>query len=258
VEYAETTACASLPPEQVALWEEVATDLLSAWTGHIFGVCSVEVRPCGMGCDDAGWATYWGRGPHWDPTFPSRGTGGAPFYPVIVGGKWFNITCGCAGRCMCDPAGPTVLSLPGPAQTVEEVWQDGDLLPASSYRLDRKRWLIRTDGEVWPQCQNMLGDPRADDKTFLVAYTKGLPVPVGGQIAAGRLACELALAAADSEECQLPDSMVSLTRQGVAMNFQDLTQSPDQIVTGIRSIDWWVASVSQPARFASIRSYDTA
>jgi hypothetical protein len=248
-----------LPPEEQAIWVQVASDLLYAWTNQVFGVCPVEVRPCQQGCSDAGWSTYWGRGPGWDPTFPSHGygpRGAAPWWPVLIGGQWYNMTCGCAGSCSCEPTGPTVISLPGPAQSVEEVWVDGAPLPATSYRLDRKRYLIRTDGEPWPTCQNMLADPYNDPGTFLVSYLKGLPVPVGGQIAVGRLACEFAKAAS-GEECDLPDSMVSLTRQGVAMNFQDLTQSPDRIVTGIRSIDWWVDSVAKPAAFASVRSYDS-
>jgi hypothetical protein len=258
VDYTGCSSCGDLPPEEQAVWEQIATDLLGSWTGNVFGVCTVELRPCQTGCADSNWATYWGRGPRWDPTFPSQGGPGVPFYPVLVGGKWFNVTCGCVGRCTCEPTGPTVLTLPGPVQTVDEVWVDGALLPASAYRLANKRHLIRVDGEVWPGCQDMLMDPRLDPDTFLVVYSKGLPVPAGGQMAAGRLACELALAACGSEECQLPDSMTALTRQGISMNFQDMTQGPEQVVTGIRSIDWWVASVSKPAAFASVRSYDTA
>ena len=245
------------PAAAQALWEAVASDLLWHWTGQVFGLCAVEVRPCQTGCEDSGWATFWGRGPGYDPTFPSMG-GAGRWHPVLVTGKWYNMSCGCAGLCRCEPTGPAALTLPGPAQSVEEVWLDGVLFPASSYRLDRKRFLVRTDGGVWPACQDMLGDPYADTGTFLVKYTKGLPVPIGGQIAVGRLACEMALGACGSEECALPDGLVSLSRQGISMNFQDPTQ-PGAVATatGIRSIDMWVGSVTQPATFASVRSYDT-
>jgi hypothetical protein len=250
------------PAAAQALWEAVASDLLWNWTGQVFGVCSVDLRPCQKGCANGGnWSTYWGRGPGWDPTFPSMGTGpsgGAPWFPVLVSGRWYNMYCGCVGQCHCAPSGPTVITLPGPAQEVEEVWVDGVLLPTDAYRLDRKRYLVRTDGEVWPTCQDMLADPLTDTDTFLVRYTKGLPVPIGGQIAVGRLACELALGACGSDECALPDGLVNLSRQGLTMQFQDMTQPDAQMATGIRSIDWWVSSVTQPATFASVRSFDTA
>lgn len=249
------------PAAAQAIWEAVASDLLWNWTGQVFGVCSVVLRPCQKGCDSAGWSTFWGRGPGWDPTFPSMGTGpsgAAPWYPVLVSGRWYNMYCGCIGQCSCSPTGPTVLTLPGPAQTVEEVLIDGVVLDPANYRLDRKRYLIRIDGNTWPTCQDMLADPETDSNTFQVTYTKGAPVPIGGQIAVGRLACELALGACGSDECALPDGMTSLSRQGLTMNFQDLTQpGVEAIVTGIRSIDWWVQSVNKPATFASVRSFDT-
>lgn len=342
------------PEAAQALWEAVASDLLWNWTNQVFGVCSVEVRPCQEGCENSGWSTYWGRGPGWDPGFPSMGTGprgGASWYPVLISGQWHNVTCGCAGTCKCSPSGPAVLALPGPVQSVSQVLIDGQVVPPSAYRVADKRYLVRTDGDVWPKCQDMnkpagplyepvvinnptntmtvtrsgqlvqilvepttliqggnfsgtlpwtvrsasqtslptgvfvlstgsknvtgssgpgfapfrvvyetsdAPDPLDLTDTFEVTYQKGIPVPIGGQIAVGRLACELAMAACGDEECALPDSMVSLSRQGVSMNFQDLTQvGTEAVVTGIRSIDWWVNSVTQPATFASVRSFDT-
>ena len=59
----ECEALTGLPPEEQAIWIQVASDLLYAWTNQVFGVCPVEVRPCQQGCSDAGWSTYWGRGP---------------------------------------------------------------------------------------------------------------------------------------------------------------------------------------------------
>lgn len=248
------------PAAAQALWEAVATDLLWNWTGRVFGVCEVTVRPCGGTCPESftGWSTFWGRGPGWDPFFPGGGgrgpARGAAWYPVLVSGRWFNITCGCIGSCTCEPTGPTVLSLPGPIQSVTEVRIDGQALPSTAYRVDRKRWLIRTDGGVWPRCQNMLADPAADPDTFEVTYEHGIPVPIGGQVAVGRLACELALSAC-GEECALPERIQSLSRQGISMTFQDLTA--DTIETGIWSIDSWVDSATKPRPYASVKSVDT-
>lgn len=248
------------PEKAKELYEAIASDLLWNWTGRVFGTCEVSVRPCQSGCADSGWSTYWGRGPLWDPGFPSHGTGphgGASWYPVLVSGRWYNVTCGCAGVCTCAVTGPTVLSLPGPIQSVTEVWIDGVVLPPTSYRVQNKRYLIRTDGEAWPQCQNMLADPTTDKDTFEVTYVKGLPVPIGGQVAAGRLACELALAACGSAECALPERVTTITRQGVTVGFADTYEDLKAGGTGIYSIDTWVASVTRSNSFASVRSYDT-
>lgn len=241
-----------------AWFEAQAIDYLWNWTGGVFGVCDVQVRPCREGCDgNAQWAsTFWGRGPGFDPGFPRLGMGGAStggFYPVLVSGQWFNMTCGCLGQCKCSPSGPTVLSLPGPVQSITEVTIDGIVVPPTDYRLDRNRWLIRTDGEVWPGCQDMNAATDAQG-SFVVRYTRGVPVPVGGQVAAGRLACELALAACEDDNCALPDNWQTLTRQGITIN-----ADPNQegtTLTGIWSIDEWVKSVNRPKPTASVRSVD--
>lgn len=245
-----------------ALFETVATDLLWNWTNRVYGVCEETVRPCQSGCSESftGWSTFWGRGPGYDPTFPAAGAGpggSVPWYPVLVSGRWFNITCGCAGTCQCTPAGPTVLSLPGPVQGVTEVRVDGAVVPPSAYRVDRKRWLIRTDGGVWPRCQNMLADPAVDADTFEVTYMRGIPVPAGGRVAAGRLACELALAACGDSSCQLPQRMTTMTRQGVTVGFADTYEDLKEGGTGIYSIDTWVASSTRGTPYASVKSIDT-
>jgi len=245
--------------EQARLWfEAMATDILWNATGQVFGVCDQVVRPCRDDCSgNAQWAsTFWGRGPGFDPGFPRMGMGGAGtggFYPVLVSGQWFNITCGCLGTCSCSPSGPASLSLPGPVQSVEEVTIDGIVVPPTAYRIDRQRWLIRTDGGVWPRCQDMNA---ADDAqgSFVVRYRRGVPVPAMGSAAVGRLACELALAWCGSDDCALPERIQTITRQGltVGVNTSDVAWAQ----TGIWAIDNWVTQVTKPRPFASVRSVD--
>ena len=243
------------------MFEAIASDLLWNWTNRVYGVCEAVVRPCGGDCDEAftGWGTFWGRGPGYDPGFPAAGGvyGGRPFYPVLVSGRWFNMVCGCVGTCQCTPAGPTVLSLPGPVQSVTEVRIDGAVLDPTAYRVERKRWLIRIDGDVWPRCQNMLADPTTDVDTFEVTYQRGIPVPIGGQVAVGRLACELAMAACGSEECALPERMTTITRQGVTVGFADTYEDLKAGGTGIYAIDTWVASTTRGVPYASVKSIET-
>lgn len=258
----ECDAYANWPEEQrpmaQAWFEAIAIDMLWNWTGNLFGVCTEEVRPCRQDCaGNERWSsTFWGRGPGFDPGFPrlgGMGAGGSAFYPVLVSGAWFNITCGCFQTCSCSPSGPKVLSLPGPVQGVEEVTIDGVVVPPSAYRIDRGRWLIRTDGGVWPGCQDM-NVPADAVGSFVVRYQKGIAVPPGGQVAAGRLACELARAACSDEECALPERIQTITRQGltVGVNTSDVAWAQ----TGIWSIDNWVSTVNRPKPFASVRSVD--
>uniref|UniRef100_A0AAU7J7W1 Head-tail adaptor n=1 Tax=Microbacterium phage Merry TaxID=3144827 RepID=A0AAU7J7W1_9VIRU len=240
-----------------ATFEAMAVEFLWNATNRMFGVCQEELRPCRQDCaGNAAWATtFWGRGPGGNPGFPrlgAGGMGGGAFYPVLVSGQWFNVTCGCLGKCSCSPTGPSVLSLPGPAVAVTEVTIDGVTVDPETYRLDRGRWLVREDGS-WPGCQDM-NVPADAVGSFVVRYQRGVPVPVAGQVAAGRLACELAMAACGDEDCALPDNWQTLTRQGITIN-ADPNQDGSQ-VTGIWSIDEWIKQVNRPRSFASVRSVD--
>lgn len=242
-----------------AVFEAIASDMLWNWTNRVFGLCETVIRPCQEGCvGEDGRTTYWGRGPGYDPLFPRGGSGPSTgvWTPVMVGGKWYNITCGCAGNCTCDPSGPTVLTLPGPVQSVDEVLIDGIVLDPTAYRVDRKRFLIRTDGGVWPKCQDMLA-PYDGVGAFTITYQKGLPVPIAGSVAVGRLACELA-ASYCGGECALPQRITTVTRQGVSIGFQDLYQDLwEHGGTGIYSIDSWIQSVTRGTAYASVASIDT-
>lgn len=240
-----------------AWFEAQAVELLWEWTGRIYGLCDVIARPCRDDCDGGrdGSSTFWGRGPGYDPTFPraGRGPGAGGWMPVMIRGEWFNVGCGCLSACSCGISGAQMLHLPGPIDSVQQVTIDGEVLPPTAYRIDNRRTLIRTDGGTWPSCQDLLA-PSTDENTFEVQYRRGLPAPVGGQVAAGRLACELALMACDSDECALPERLQTVSRQGITVGVALTGESWHD--TGIWSIDSWVAAVTRPKSFASVRSVD--
>lgn len=256
-----------------AVFEQMATDLLWNWTNRIFGACPVVYRPCRSECDGyQAYSTFWGRGPGYDPTFPRWGTsqgfnsagggvgGTSGWVPVLIAGDWFNVGCGTCGeaRCSCSlEDGTRSLRLPGPVQSVTEVLVDGEVLPPTAYRVDYGRLLIRTDGGTWPACQDLLAEPDQPN-TWQVTYVKGVAVPVGGLVAAGRLACELSKSYCGDETCELPENMTQLTRQGLTVTFDSTweTLQAGGTGTGIWSIDGWVASVTRPKPFASVRSVD--
>jgi hypothetical protein len=251
VSYAGCSSCApfvTMSVEDKAAFEEMATDWLYAWTLSAFGVCHTTIRPCRP--DDMP-PTFWGSGPL------SAGSSGGWFAypnPRLVGGAWTNLRC---GRCLdgCSCTAPTTLRLPGPVISISEVIVDGDLLPSSSYRVDDASLLVRVDGGHWPTAQN-LAQPTSEAGTWSVSYDLGREVPIGGQVAAGVLACELAKAACRDATCALPQRLQSISRQGVTVavldDFQDVTQGR----TGIWLIDSWVSSVTKPTRASKVYSPD--
>src|SRR5690625_2662114 len=167
-------------PAPKELFERMATDLLWNWTGRRYGICEVSIRPCRqqdyLGRED----TYSGRGPYTSlPGVPRAG-----WQPVLIDGSWFNLRCGsCSGGCNCEWG--KALSLPGPAQEIIEILIDGEILDPSKYYLTPWGTLVRVDGGFWPNAQDMSKAP-TEPGTWQITYKRGVPVPDGGQIAAGR------------------------------------------------------------------------
>lgn len=245
-------AWSTLSPEERATFEEMAVEFLWRWTGRVLGICEVSVRPCrDEWCDDAARrrSTFEGKGPR-----TSLGSGS--WGPVLIRGEWYNVGCfSCGDSCSCYP-GTIAISLPGPVAHVTEVLIDGEVLDPSSYRVDSRRWLVRTDGEGWPTSQD-LSAPANEPGTWQITYGRGTPVPAGGQIAAGMLAIELWRASCGDEDCGLPQRVQSITRQGVTVAVLDSFDDIDSGHTGIYLIDSWVASMTRPPRRPTIHSPDT-
>lgn len=247
VSYAE---CSDISPldglQEIA--EQMATDLLWNWTNRVYGGCPVTIRPCRQNCGQGGFTS--------DVWYTAGSAGGrAPWEPALIGGQWFNyIGCGrCGDSCGCSST-PT-LKLGWPVREVTEVLLDGEVLPPSSYRLDNRSLLVRTDGGEWPTCQNIAAPP-TEPGTWEISYVFGLPVPVGGQIAAGVLAVELAKAMCNDKSCMLPQRVQSITRQGVTVAILDQFEDVKEGRTGIWLVDAWVASVTKPRKGGRVYSVD--
>jgi hypothetical protein len=244
----------ALTAEERAVFEEMASEYLWTATGQRFGVCDVIARPCQSGCNGArSWmSTFWGRGPY---PWQGAAAAGGSWVPLLIAGQWYGIGCGCAGAgCSCSTERPSALRLPGPIVEVTSVKIDGVTLDPSDYTLLYDEILVRNDGTAWPTCQDLLAPSSALD-TFEVAYKRGAAVPVGGQVAAGRLAAEFARAACDSDDCALPERLQSITRQGVTASF--FLSGEKWQETGIWIIDSWVNSITNQQRSRpNIRSVD--
>jgi len=235
---------------QRQVFEQMASDYLYSWTGSIFGLCEASIRPCRADacCGRTNWSTFWGLGPY--PTFTlwAQQAGYFGWFPVLIAGEWHNCGCGvCPGNCSCPlDDGTLAIRLPGPVSSIIEVYVDGVLVPETAYTLEGNI-LLRTDGGRWPMQQDLYEDWNAKG-SFLIRYNKGLEVPVGGQLAAGLLAIELAKQACGGSDCVLTTSLTSISRQGVSLTMIDPTVAAMNGWTGIKFVDDWLNSIVRPRR----------
>lgn len=260
-----------------SLFEQMAIDMLWNWTNRFLSTYTVSVRPCRAQKPDIDPpSSFEGSGP-W-PINPGFGSGHSTiggygvgwWQPALIGGVWYNLYCGrCASeQCQCGPGQLVSISLPGPVVGIDEVLIDGAIVPASAYWVSNKRMLNRVDGGDWPFLQDLSVEPDQPN-TWQVTYQKGIEVPVGGQIAAGVLAVELAKSSIDDRSCRLPKRVSTITREGVSMTVLDpFSQSkgmsrssmevPKPVAVGIWEIDSWIAGIMVPRSTASVRSPDHA
>lgn len=210
-------ALATADDDEIERCTELAWGSLRVLTAGRVGHCPVLLRPCAPA--------------------PCNACSSSWMVPLsMLPSTWASTRCGGNG-CSCDSLSEVLL--PGPA-VVTEVLVDGLPLPPSAWRLDNGRRLLRTDGGVFPACQDMRLDV---DKpgTFAVRYVPGVTPGVAGLNAAELLACEFAKAIG-GQKCRLPSGVTTVVRQGVSM---DLSQGvfPGG-VTGIREVDAYVQSLN--------------
>jgi hypothetical protein len=219
-----------------ALATTASVSLLDRLTGFQFSQCPVTVRPCGKPC--GGFSGYM----TWPVGQPGSSGSGSPWMiPFVDNGIWRN--CGCSGGCSCEASCEIVIGVP--TVSVTEVTIDGIELDSAAYRLDHTRRgavLVRTDGECFPDCQDMDAGP-ADVGSFTVTYVPGAPLPADAAVYVGMLAGQFARACVGGD-CVLPQELQSLSRNGVEVQLLDPNLIPEAILTGIASVDRWVRSVN--------------
>jgi len=206
----------------------MATDTLWSLTGMRFGLCNYTFRPCRRECFPTpfppdGW-TQW----PWTGSWPQ---------PALVGGLWFNLTCAsCPGMCSCSEVPEFVL--PAPVHEIIEIVIDGTPLASGAYRLDNNRFVVRTDGGIWPFCNDLsLNDGEVG--TWTVTATIGEVIPEGAALAMGQLVCEI-IRGALGEDCNLPAGVTQLIRQGVTIQYPDIGELFRQGRTGLYLVDMFV------------------
>lgn len=221
---ASVPAWADAEPDQQATAAAVATYVLWGLSGRRFGVCDVTARPA--------------------PS-PDRGNALLPLAQGsmrIGSGAWFNAWCGVGVE-------RNVLTLPGPVVAVVTVLVDGVALDPTEWRLHgNDLWRV---GGNWP-ATNDLSLADTEPGTWSIAYQRGIPVPVAGQLAAGVLAGEVLKSMRNLTGCRLPSRARSVTREGVDVQLLDPAEFLDGGRTGIPEVDLWLATVN-PNRRASSR-----
>lgn len=167
------------------------------------GLCERVVRPCRTRCGC-------------DFQVLSRGYVVAPAWYWWQSSWWYQgIPCGCRPLSTVRLAGH-------PVQEILEVKIDGAVVDPLTYRLDRKRNLVRVRDPAapdvmlrWPACQMMDLDD-TEPGTFSVTYTYGKEPPLAAVNAAAELACEL-YKSCSGQACALPRGVTRTTRQGVTV-----------------------------------------
>jgi hypothetical protein len=152
--------CASADDALLSVSLDVASDLLFTLSGSRWrGVAQSTVRPC---CQNEMRGAYRL----------------ASDLSVVVGPISLDQTsygCGCRNQ---------VILGASPIVDIIEVLVDAQVVPESAYRVDDFRYLIRTDGQGWPCCQDWDADPETDRDTFQVTFRHGSAPPEAGRRAA--------------------------------------------------------------------------
>jgi hypothetical protein len=211
------------------LYETVAIDLLDSLTGRVYGTDDVTIKPERMGHTSDG-----RRLPSTFDRIPLRS-----WIPCRLDGQWRSIRCADYGLFVDEHEDETAVVLPG-VSTTEGLVVKIDGADFAAWDLDGSV-LTRTDGQPWPDA-------------FDVTYRRGTPVPVGGQLSAGILACEFFKAASGDNTCALPQRVQTITRQGVTVGILDTFEDLKDGRTGIYFVDTWVASVTGKSVTKSARS----
>lgn len=235
-----TCDVSTVDPVLLALTVTSATQILWALSGRRFGFCEVTSRPCRDDCYD--YPFYTSLMP-WSGSYPQ---------PALIGGSWFNLTCGsCSRSCTCGTLSEVLL--PSPVLQVVRVMIDGTIVPTGSYRLDDNRRLVRTDGGMWPICNDLARDD-TEPGTWSITALYGEPIPEMAKLAMGELVCEL-IRGATGGDCRLPPGVTQLARQGVTISYPDVGTLWKQGRTGLFLVDAFLSAFNPAGLTRRSRTY---
>lgn len=120
------------------------------------------------------------------------------------------------------------IALHSPLVSVDEVRLDGALF--TDYQIRNGRTIHRTDGEAWPEHQD-LAKPVTEDGTLEITYTYGTPPPMMVSRATRELAVQYVLLDRESELCQLPMGAKRVTYQGLTIDMERALESSNRLIS---------------------------
>jgi len=144
--------------------------------------------------------------------------------------------------------------MPSVVHQIIEIKIDGVVLPSTSYRVDDQRLVVRTDGGMWPLCNNL--DKSDGPGTWIVSASLGLEPPPLADLAMGELAMEIIKACEGTAGCRLPMRfLTSLSRQGVNLTFPDPSVYLDKGMLGLDFCDFLVRTYNPSGLHMPSRVY---
>lgn len=224
-----------------AMAQETAADIMNAATARRYGVCTSTFAPappppCTVGHQDA-WSLV-------DPKVGGLAAGDvfSSFYNGS-GGTW----------CMCGGGGHNIRLWHTRVVDIVQVVIAGQVVDPATYYLDGNTLVRDDDNKTWPVAQN---GRRGGPESWEITYRHGIPVPRTGAIATGALACEIAMALADDEECSLPQRTKTYTNHaGLTIGFIDPMEFLTDGLTGLYVPDQWIKRTNPHGIARRARAY---
>jgi hypothetical protein len=159
----------------------------------------------------------------------------------------------------CYGCGPHKIALGlWPVINIIGVHEEGIDQDPDEYHIDEYRYLVRNDGEPFPVCSNQwaetggVHDIEENPYVFEVTVEHGMEVPRLITRATRAMACQLyQLANPSAGQCQLPERVTSIARQGVSMEVASVADNlREKGGTGIYEVDLAI-EVFNPSRIQS-------
>lgn len=148
-------------------------------------------------------------------------------------------------HCECYDCAPHRLTMGlWPITAIISVREDGEDRSGNDYHIDEYRYIVKDDGTAFPRCGNWYAevgsewDNEEDGWVFEVTVEHGIPAPRLLKRAVSALACNLySLNVDDCEDCDLPERITSMSRQGVSFEIADFVALMERGSTGIYAVD---------------------
>lgn len=145
----------------------------------------------------------------------------------------------------CDPYPSIDLGGRYPVWDAWDVTLGGVVLDPSAYEIRGRRWLVRTDGQVWPVGTGVAVD---QPDAFVATWAYGRQPPITGRLAAARYALEQAKLCVGGTCSLNAQSARNVVREGITYTVLDADSVIAEGRTGLGSVDAWLVADALSAK----------